>query len=504
EFQRVRLPMGAGLGGLVAQTSTPYATTDYFADERFNHTDGIDSAVRDEGLVSILGVPLLLGSQVIGVLYAADRRRRPFAREDVALLSSLAAHAAIALDNARLLTETRTALHELEVANAQLRDTTASMRLAADAHDRLTEVVLRGGGVDDVANELAEVLDGEILVVDPDLRLLSGPDPGASALADDTLLREHAAQAAGTGRTAGNDSRLVVPVMAGAECLGFVLLVPTSAVSGASRRILERGAIVTALLLLFRRTVAEAESRSHRELLDDLLTGDRHDPVSLRERATSLGADLSQPQAVIVVDAGDPRPGLIDSATFLASAQGGLVSRVDGRLVFLLPSADAAAAARTVRADLSRTLNRAVTAGAAPAGTDLETIPTAYADATRCVEALLSLGRVGDAAALADLGFFGALVGGSGDIAGFVAATLRPVLDYDARRGTDLAGTLDAYFVHGGNLSRTSEALHVHTNTVSQRLARITQLLGEAWQEPERALEVHLALRLRALARPQD
>ena len=42
-FQRLRLPMGAGLGGLVAQTGTPYVTADYADDERFRHTGEIDA-----------------------------------------------------------------------------------------------------------------------------------------------------------------------------------------------------------------------------------------------------------------------------------------------------------------------------------------------------------------------------------------------------------------------------------------------------------------------------
>jgi sugar diacid utilization regulator len=39
----------------------------------------------------------------------------------------------------------------------------------------------------------------------------------------------------------------------------------------------------------------------------------------------------------------------------------------------------------------------------------------------------------------------------------------------------------------------------VHTNTVAQRLERITRLVGDGWQSPERALELQLALRLRHL-----
>ena len=48
-FQRLRLPLGAGLGGLVAQTGTPYVTADYANDERFRHTGEIDAGVRRGG-----------------------------------------------------------------------------------------------------------------------------------------------------------------------------------------------------------------------------------------------------------------------------------------------------------------------------------------------------------------------------------------------------------------------------------------------------------------------
>lgn len=82
---------------------------------------------------------------------------------------------------------------------------------------------------------------------------------------------------------------------------------------------------------------------------------------------------------------------------------------------------------------------------------------------------------------------------------GFVRSVLGPVVDYDARRGTALADTLAAYFGTGASPSRTAEAMHIHVNTVTQRLDRIARLLGEGWSEPERALEIQLALRLHRL-----
>ncbi len=100
---------------------------------------------------------------------------------------------------------------------------------------------------------------------------------------------------------------------------------------------------------------------------------------------------------------------------------------------------------------------------------------------------------------MADLGFVGQLIGDRTDLSGYVRATLGPVLDYDARRGTDLVATLRAYFECGTNLTRAKDVLHVHVNTVVQRLDRIASLLGEDWQTPARALEIQIALRLHQL-----
>jgi DNA-binding PucR family transcriptional regulator len=112
----------------------------------------------------------------------------------------------------------------------------------------------------------------------------------------------------------------------------------------------------------------------------------------------------------------------------------------------------------------------------------------------------VALGRSGGAAGADELGFFGLLVGEGRDVRAFVAATLAPVLEYDAKRGTDLAATLQAYFDAGASPARAAAALRVHVNTVTQRLERVGRLLGREWSSPDRALEIQLALRLHRLA----
>lgn len=508
KFRALRLAMGAGLGGLVAQTATPYSTADYFADARFRHKDHIDEAVKEEGLVAILGVPLRLGKRVIGVLMAANRSARPFHQEEVSLLASLAAHAAVAIDNARLLQETRNALEELSQAHRTAREHGEAVERAALAHDRMTSLVLRGGGIEDVAAVVTDVLGGSLGVLDDLGRPLTG-DVGEL----DSGVFEAAQASRALGRTVRRGDLLIASVDVGGEPLCTLILRSDDA----DERILERAALVCALLLLFRRSVAEAEGRVRGELLDDLIS--RPDSPGLADRARRLGIDLGAPHVVVVAR----HDGQRERAAFWASSQAalrhGLAAGRAGEVVLLLPGDNAGAIAQRVAAELSASLGAAATAGAARngpreaagpraddgprvgvvAGAWVGDVAAAYQEARRCAEALIALGRAGDGASAAELGFVGLLVGDGRDVRGFVDRVLGAVIDYDARRGTVLADTLSAYFGTGGSPSRTAEAMHIHVNTVTQRLDRIGKLLGDGWLEPERALEIQLALRLHRL-----
>ncbi|WP_043666690.1 helix-turn-helix domain-containing protein [Streptomyces xylophagus] len=501
-FQQLRLGMGEGLGGLVAQTARPYVTDDYFKDDRFQHTLTIDSGVRDEGLVAILGVPLMLGHRVIGVLFAADRRARVFEREQIALLGSFAALAAAAIDTANLLTETRAALAGLERANEIIQDRSGVIERASDVHDRLAELVLRGGGVHDVAAAVSQVLDGVVEFTETD----ATPTKALEA-----------------SRTEGHAVRhrddWIAAVAAGGELLGALVLRGHPGLDPVDQRTLERAAMVTSLLLLARRSAAEAEQRVRGELLDDLLDARDRDPRLLRERASRLHADLDATHVVLAArldgtaaDADQEsaaRRRLWSAASHLAGTRQGLAAARDGGTVLLLPLGPgdtATGLARRTAAHLGAAVHEAVTVGASAPVEKLadqpDAVAAAYEEGRRCLDALRLLGRSGDGAAAEDFGFLGLLLAGDRDIGGFVERTIGQVVRYDERRGTDLLGTLDAYFACGMSPARTKDDLHVHVNTVAQRLERVGRLLGEDWQDPGRALEIQLALRLRRLAAP--
>ena len=501
-FQSLRIPFGTGLGGLVAQTAAPYNTPNYFADDRFRHSADVDAGVTEEGLVAILGVPLVRGSRVIGVLFASDRAERSFERSEIALLGSLAAHAAIALDNARLLEETRTALAELSVTSEKLRARTASVERASDAHDRFIETVLRGGSIDDIVAIVAEALDGSVIALDEEGRM--SPAQGAEAPWFPPDLTACLERARSTGRAAREGNSWTAAVMVGGELLGGLVASRDQELSGADQRLLERAALVTALLLLIRRTAGEAESRVRGELLEDLLSLPVRDEDALRERARRMGADLDHPQTVVVARVAEgTRDRAVAQAGKLAAERRGLAGLHDGLVVLCLPDIAPGVAADLVSRELAVT-GRPVTAGGGGPVTGPRAVAGAYAEAQRCLSALVSLGRTGQSAGAAELGFFGLLVSDRRDVRGFVTATLGPLLDYDVRRGTELRRTLQSYFDAGNSPARAAVELGVHVNTVTQRLDRVAQLLGADWSTPDRALEVQLALKLHGLTGAEE
>lgn len=496
EFRRLRLPLGTGLLGLVAQTGEPYYTEDYGNDERFVHRDFIDTAVEGERIRAILGVPLTVDGTVIGALLAVHRNVRRFPPREVSLLMSFAAHAAVALENARLF-------EQIDRANRQVRAQAEAVEVAANAHDRLTDVLLHGGGVGKVADVLADVLGGSVEVFDSEGHALEGH--GADLA---TGLQAAVDEARSSGRSVRvkepTDPAYVAVALAGKEHLGTLLLHGlTDELGLAARRTLERGALVTALVLLFARSVAEAEERVRGELLSEVLDGRDADEARLRERARRQRADLDSTSSVVVAATeGLERHRAVQVAARLADELQGLAGDHEGRVVLVAPADDHLALASLLQQRL-RASGGDATVGAVRAAAGPSGVAEAYPEARRCLEALLTLGRRGETSDPAGLGLARLLLGQNGpeDLDVFIEGAVGPVLAYDERRGTDLVSTLEVWFASGGRPAETAKRLHVHPNTVAQRLDRIDTLIGEEWRDPGRGLDLQLALRLWRLRR---
>jgi GAF domain-containing protein len=103
-----RLPMGFGVVGFCAQTGQPRIALDVGKDAvYFNNPDLPDT--RSEA-----ALPMRSRGETIGVLDVQSKEAGAFTREDLQVLTALANQVSIALENARLLTETRAALQQVQ------------------------------------------------------------------------------------------------------------------------------------------------------------------------------------------------------------------------------------------------------------------------------------------------------------------------------------------------------------------------------------------------------
>ena len=131
---RAPIPVGEGISGRVAKTGQPVTVRDVRADSRYRNPE----LARAEGLVSMLSVPLMVRDTVIGVLNCFTAEPREFAAEQIALFSTLANQTALALENARLVTNAAVVREMHHRIKNNLQTVAMLMRLQAADGDTLT------------------------------------------------------------------------------------------------------------------------------------------------------------------------------------------------------------------------------------------------------------------------------------------------------------------------------------------------------------------------------
>ncbi len=486
----------AGLGSLVQRTGAPAWTPDYRADRDIPHSAEIDGVVRAEGLRAMLAVPLGHGTRVFGTLYGADRKVRHFTPDEISLMRSLGKLAGVAFERARLLEDARAEVTELERDTSRARSSLSEQRRVEAAYIRLIDLVLSGCDPQPLAEAAARELSGVLVVRDCVGRTVVVTDTAPELPEEEFLRWTYDAHAA--GRPVPVPGGWVAPVTAGGENLGSVVLItPEALTDGFGVRLLQLTARAVALILLLQRTSAVAHDQIRDELFEELLSDVIPQPRRLTHRARRLGIALDTPHVVVVArPEGGPGGRAAAWASSYAHRVRGLARFREGRATLLVPGDDPLAAAHAVSRELTPLAGHPVTVGAAGPVANPDGVARAHREAASCLDALTELGNLGCAATPQQMGFLGVLLSETHGVDDYIASVIGPVLDYDAARFTELTHTLDAYFASSASPTRAASDLHVHPNTVSRRLERITELLGPDWQSPERSLEIQLALRL--------
>jgi signal transduction histidine kinase/putative methionine-R-sulfoxide reductase with GAF domain len=185
----IRLDVGEGIAGWVAKTREIVNIPDAYVDQRFQ--PAVD---RKTGYVtrSILSVPMLGTSGLVGVLQVLNKQDGPFTLADEELLMALASQAGVAIEHARLYHALREQNDELSRARRDLERRTRELNALYEVEKELSAAL----DLDDLLSRiLAQAINvlgggaGSIALLDADgsLRFRTVQGPAAPRLIERTL-----------------------------------------------------------------------------------------------------------------------------------------------------------------------------------------------------------------------------------------------------------------------------------------------------------------------------
>lgn len=359
---------------------------------------------------------------------------------------------------------------------------TRALRLQSEQID----LVLRGQDVAAIVEHLAARLAAPVWLFDTFGRLLASAVGAATVAVPPRASELSRFQRMGPTHAdlcpielatdAGVRRFLVQPVSTDHDVFGHLVIGATT-LGAVDRTTLGGGRLVLALRMLIERSVAEAEERLGRDLIQSALSGDGAPPVGL---ATRLGY-LSDGPAVVVVLREVVRTGAAASErvirhTFeiatdeLRRLDAGLASVVGGEVVAIMPPIDAAGWAQRVRTRVAAgSSSGTVSVGIADTRATLGEVPAAYR------EALIAVAMAGRSptgvSRFIDLGLHRLLfdIDNTSRIEDHIERWIGPLRHYDAANGSRLVETLGVLLRSEGHRA-TARRLAIHPSTLKYRI----------------------------------
>jgi sugar diacid utilization regulator len=396
----------------------------------------------------------------------------------------------------------------------------ALLRELVTVYQHLTGLTLQDADVSTVARLLSERTAAKVAVVSRGLEILAAAAPDVAAQDVAGYVRAYLATArlgavlnstAQTRRSlrlpnVGDSVPVVVaPIVVGDDVPAYLLTFGSEQrPEGADMSLLvtEHAATICGVILGRERVVAAAARQARDDLVEGLLLGGGRDNGELGRWARHLGYDPSREHRILAVaiDVTGPQrasgsaPALAKRVAaaidhyFTTRMPGSITSIREDDVVIVAPEDGGQAPAATARRLSMGCLARMreafpdalVTVGIGGSCRDPAEIARSYGQARRTIDAVLRLGRQGQAVAFEDLGIHRLLlqVPDLSELRSFAAEVLGELDRQDRQRGAELLATLACYFRENNSPQRTAQALHLHPNTVAYRIRRIQEITG--------------------------
>ncbi|MGW3624938.1 PucR family transcriptional regulator [Streptomyces sp. NPDC000880] len=400
----------------------------------------------------------------------------------------------------------------------------ALLRQAEDVHRRCTDALLGGGGVPQVLRILADFTANPVFLETADGQLLYATASESGQAGADPLQVWDGLRGQRAARESPPAGTVLVDVPGGGQGAASVrarLVLPTvgSPLLTVHRMAAERAAGLLAVVLMQARQEEELAARGRGDFLTDLAEGRitaEDAPAQARVLGFKPGEGPLLPVVMRLATELSPSGNwaLLARAVLEELSSVGVpvllgVRPVEGRVPLLLglrSESERTAVADRVAAALRAGVERAglERAGAHPpvvvvgmaGGWAAASAGLRHAAETATAAQGLSHRPWYDARRL-DIDLLLWRLRDHPDLAAFVDRAIGPLREHDRASRPPLLPTLQTYLAHAGRKAETARELHLNRQTLYNRLARISELLGTDLDDPQTVLALSLALRAR-------
>ena len=406
---------------------------------------------------------------------------------------------------------------------------------AADLQRELTQIELDGGGLEMMADLLARFSEQPVLFLKDEgtpiafagLEALTEQHKRRvlSSLPSRTTLRSWLAAELGTELSENTEltgilhvegnrrfRQLVIsPVIVAERIEGYCLLLrsnggPRQDVSTVERLAVLQGAGAAALTWSREQAVGAVEEKMRAVFLDELLATEIADEEAWIQRGLSLGYDLTRPHSAWLVQADGIQDWPSALRHYLEGQQEPILISVRPEAALLFWPSDNTGSGREFKATANQLVEHFTSLfNRAQLVIGIGRPAASVRDWLRSLEQARESWRMGNSWQASPVTYFGDLglyqlltgLGGSGEAARFYRKTVEPLIAHDQNHNAELVETLEAFFTCHGNLSQTATALHIHRNTLTYRLQRISGITRLDLNDADARFSLQLGLKLR-------
>ncbi|MGH2495998.1 MAG: GAF domain-containing protein [Ktedonobacteraceae bacterium] len=559
QYQRlvgqIELALGEGINGWVAMTLQPVFLKDNaMNDPRFRYYPELE----DDKFQSVMTIPIIAKDRhLIGVITLHTVAPHEFTDYDQNFVSKTAALVAGAIENAQLYENTQRKLNILTTLSV-LSQTISSGLYLDEMLRSLATLTVQIMEADQCVILLMDQSRGRLTVrasapalneralnfqsVDIDrttwekLRDSNGRDQPPEISAN-TLERLNPL------KDTQHKTLLSVPLVAGTENLGILNLY-----SARSRRYTSED---STLLGTIANQIAMAIKNSHlvdmlaqknlvKGFFDDLMYGTYDSEDTLRQRANFIGCDLSRVHTIAMIEimhmdkenseekerpSGSAARVQVDTSSPQTEEDRlALHKRITGQVrrriqdsypgsvlyerenvltcIICLSKDPTGSRLKTSLRDLTRQMRTEhgvrMSIGVGNQCQQISDYRRGFAEATEALQMGQNLNTDGGVTHFNDLGVYRYLykIARMDDLRDMYQDQVAHIATYDRRKGTDLLDTLETYLECAGNLTKTSNRLFVHRNTLIQRLERLQSLCEIDLQERSNWLTLQVAIKV--------